>query len=194
MRAKLGGGGTCCTASRPHLECLTKQQVFFLGLCPPPPPRKWGSGGKYQRGRWGWCSLSASLLHTGRAEQMDSHHQQQEPPRATAGVEDKASGPLLRQTNLPPTAAARSSKRLKRSRRRRFGGEGLLRLALLLDGNELYFTPQAVRTVSGRGGGVATSAISAAGVPRKGRMEWSGSDAIPVTNGSNSTRSSINRQ
>lgn len=136
MRAKLGSGSTCCTASPPHLECLTKQQASpplpsmrRLGLChEPPPPRKWGRGGKYQRGRWGWCSLSASLLHTGRAEQMDSHQQQQESPRATAGVEDKVSGLLLRQailqTNLPPTAAARSSKRLKRSRRQRFGGEG----------------------------------------------------------------------
>lgn len=139
MRAKLGSYSTCCTASPPHLECLTKQQVFFpplssmrqLGLChatPRPPPRKWGRGGKYQRGRWGWCSLSASLLHTGRAEQMDSHQQQQESPRATTGVEDKVSGLLLRQailqTNLPPTVAARSSKRLKRSPRRRFGGEG----------------------------------------------------------------------
>lgn len=59
---------------------------------------------------------------------MDSHQQQQESPRATAGVEDKVSGLLLRQailqTDLPPTAAARSPKRLKRSRRRRFGGEG----------------------------------------------------------------------
>lgn len=65
---------------------------------------------KYQCSRWGRCSLSASLPYTGRAEQMDSHQQQQESPQAKTGVEDTGTGLLLRrailQTNSPWLSAS----------------------------------------------------------------------------------------
>lgn len=99
---------------------------------------------------------------------MDSHQQQQESPRATTGVEDKVSGLLLRQailqTNLP-----RLWRRTLRNDLKGHGGEDLLGrllcLALLLDDNELYFMPQAVRAASE---GAVVSAAWANGVARKG--------------------------
>lgn len=70
----------------------------------PPFSQMWRDS-KYQCSRWGRCSLSASLPYTGRAEQMDSHQQQQESPQAKTGVEDTGTGLLLRrailQTNSP---------------------------------------------------------------------------------------------
>lgn len=69
---------------------------------------------------------------------MDSHQQQQEPPRATAGVEDKVSGLLLRQAIFDKPSPDRGRSLFETTEKvaaSKIWWGRLLRLALLLGDN-----------------------------------------------------------
>lgn len=109
--------------------------------------------------------LGLPPAHTGRAEQMESHQQQPESPRAKTGVEDRVSGLLPRQAILQ-TNLCRLWPRVFPNDLKGHSLEDLVgrlgRLARLLGDKELHFMLQAVAKI-------ILSAAGATGVASKGR-------------------------